>query len=78
MQNMKMSILNVPIPAAKATIRRKIATLKKFYKNGHTPPSDPVGQMVALGMKTKDIFHFELGRDAKLKMALGSPFASSI
>ena len=34
-----------PIPAVKATIRRKMALLEKFYKNEHTPPSDPCGQM---------------------------------
>ena len=35
----------LPIPAAKATIRRKMDVLKNFYKTEHTPLSDPSGQM---------------------------------
>ena len=47
MQNSKMDKMYVPIPAAKATIRRKMSLLENFFKNEHTPLSDPVGQMVA-------------------------------
>ena len=76
---------NIPIPAPKATIRRKIDLLKNFYKSEYTPPSDPRGQMVAFGMKTKDFDperEVSLGRDTELpnlpKNWSPSLFASSI
>ena len=69
MQNLKVSKIYVPIPAAKATIRRKIASLKNFYKNEHTPLSDPVGQTVAFGSKTKVIHHLRSGATPNLKMS---------